>query len=195
MTLTLIQRTIWVCIINTVLFFSVCGRNAWAVELIKAEAALKNIFPTATDFKEKDIVLTGEQVRLVQESAGISFETTHSVTLVVYEVKASNVTIGYAFDDVVVGKWAPIHYLVGLDLQGVVLQVVVLEYKEIRGRPVAKKRFLNQYKGKTIQDELMLRVDIDGITGATISSRSMTDGVRKILHIYQFIKDSFSSDS
>jgi Na+-translocating ferredoxin:NAD+ oxidoreductase RnfG subunit len=92
---------------------------------------------------------------------------------------------------VVVGKWAPIRYLVGLDLNGTVLQVIVLEYKEIRGRPVAKKRFLNQYKGKTIQDELMLRSDIDGVTGATISSRSMTDGVRKILHIFKLIKDSF----
>ncbi len=185
----------WVCVLSAVLALSVCGRNAWAVELFKAEAALKNIFPTATNFEKKNIVLTEEQVRLVQESAGVSFEKTHSSTLVVYQVMAAQKVIGYAFEDVVVGKWAPIRYLVGLDLQGAVLQVVVLEYKEIRGRPVAKKRFLNQYKGKTIQDELMLRVDIDGVTGATISSRSMTDGVRKILHIYQLIKDSFSEKS
>lgn len=178
-------------LLSAVLVLSVGGRNSWAVELIKAEAALKNIFPEATNFEKKDVVLTEEQVRLIQESAGVSFEMTHSAKLIVYRIEASDKIIGYAFEDVVVGKWAPIHYLVGLDLQGTVLQVVVLEYKEIRGRPVAKKRFLNQYKGKTIQDELMLRSDIDGVTGATISSRSMTDGVRKILHIFKLIKDSF----
>ena len=178
-------------LLSAVLVLSVGGRNAWAVELIKAEAALKNIFPEATNFEKKEVVLTEEQVRLIEESAGVSFEKTHSATLIVYRIDASDKIIGYAFEDVVVGKWAPIHYLVGLDLQGAVLQVVVLEYKEIRGRPVAKKRFLNQYKGKTIQDELMLRSDIDGVTGATISSRSMTDGVRKILHIFKLIKDSF----
>lgn len=178
-------------LLSAVLVLSVGSRNSWAVELIKAEAALKNIFPEATNFEKKDVVLTEEQVRLIQESAGVSFEMTHSAKLIVYRIEASDKIIGYAFEDVVVGKWAPIHYLVGLDLQGTVLQVVVLEYKEIRGRPVAKKRFLNQYKGKTIQDELMLRSDIDGVTGATISSRSMTDGVRKILHIFKLIKDSF----
>lgn len=178
-------------LLSAVLVLSVGGRNAWAVELIKAEAALKNIFPAATNFEKSNVVLTEEQVRLIQESAGVSFEKTHSAKLIVYRIDASDKIIGYAFEDVVVGKWAPIHYLVGLDLQGAVLQVVVLEYKEIRGRPVAKKRFLNQYKGKTIQDELMLRSDIDGVTGATISSRSMTDGVRKILHIFKMIKDSF----
>lgn len=186
-----------ICKINFVfisfLVISVCAPNVWAVELVKTDAALKHIFPTATTFEKKDLVLDGEQLRLVQESAGVSFGQTHSSKLVVYQIKDSEGAIGYAFEDVVVGKWAPIRYLVAIDLDGTIVQVVVLEYKEIRGRPVAKKRFLNQYKGKTFQDELMLRVDIDGVTGATTSSRSLTDGVRKVIHIYQVIRDSFSS--
>ena len=90
--------------------------------------------------------------------------------------------------DTVMGKWGLIHYLVGLDTGGAVFHVTILDYQEIRGRPIAKRRFLRQYEGKTTLDPLQLYKDIDGITGATISSNSLTEGVRKILYIYEFIK-------
>lgn len=83
------------------------------------------------------------------------------------------------------GKWGPIHYALAVNPDGRIHKAVVLDYEEIRGKNVAKSRFLRQYEGKSTKDPVMLRQDIDGITGATISSRSMTDGVRKLLHIFE----------
>ncbi|PIW58254.1 MAG: hypothetical protein COW13_05350 [Candidatus Omnitrophica bacterium CG12_big_fil_rev_8_21_14_0_65_50_5] len=77
-----------------------------------------------------------------------------------------------------------------LSPEGQVIEVSVLDYQEIRGKPVAKNRFLKQYQNKTIHNPVKLKKDIDGITGATISSRSLTDGVRKILYIFELIKGS-----
>lgn len=102
--------------------------------------------------------------------------------------REQNAAVGYAFEDTVIGKWGPIHYLAGLDTNGAVSRIIILDYQEIRGRPIAKPRFLRQYQGKTLKDTLQLRKDIDGITGATISSNSLTEGVRKILHMYELIK-------
>ena len=43
------------------------------------------------------------------------------------------------------------------------------------------KRFLRQYEGKTLADPIRLNRDIQGVTGATVSSRSMNATVRKAL--------------
>ncbi len=164
------------------------GRCSSAEELVKAEAALRVIFPSASSIEKREIILSQEQIDSVEGSAEISFAGAHSWKIIVYILKDADAVAGYAFEDTVNGKWGPIHYLVGLNPEGTVLQTIILDYHEKRGRPISKKRFLNQYKGKTIHDQVLLREDIDGITGATISSRSLTDGVRKILHIYELIK-------
>lgn len=163
-------------------------RNSSAEDLVKAEAALRAIFPTSSSVEQREISLSADQVISIEENAEISFAGAHSQQITVYTVKENDAVAGYAFEDKVNGKWGVIHYLVGLNPDGMVLQTVILDYQEKRGRPIAKKRFLNQYKGKTVHDQVVLREDIDGVTGATISSRSLTDGVRKILHIYELIK-------
>jgi Na+-translocating ferredoxin:NAD+ oxidoreductase RnfG subunit len=162
--------------------------NAGAEDLIKAEAAVKKIFPSATVVEYRELTLTQEQMRAVEQAADITFGESHLPHLVVHIVKEGGSIAGYAFEDTVIGKWGPIHFLVGLDPSGKIQQTVILDYKEIRGKPIAKKRFLNQYKGKTLNNKLMLRKDIDGVTGATISSRSLTDGIRKIVHLFELIK-------
>ena len=169
-----------------IIFFFV--RNGFAEELIKVEGALRKMFPAAGHFDRQVISLSKEQIRRVEEAARLAFEGKHSDQVIVHIAREQNAVAGYAFEDTVIGKWGPIHYLVGLDTNGAVSQVIILDYQEIRGRPIAKPRFLRQYQGKTIRDTLQLRKDIDGITGATISSNSLTGGVRKILYIYEFIK-------
>ncbi len=89
--------------------------------------------------------------------------------------------MGYAFVDEVWGYWGPIRFVVCLDPGGVVLDVVVLELREARGRPIAGHRFLRQYRGRRPGEPLRLGREIHGVTGATVSSRAVTDGVRRVL--------------
>ena len=162
--------------------------SAASSQLVSVKEALKKVFLAATIFEKEEFCLLPSEIVHIQGKADLLFKDAHSARVTRYVVKQDEQVLGYGFEDIVHGKWGPIHYLVALDLNGVVLGIVILDYQEIRGKLIAKKRFLKQYIGKTIDNPLRLRKDIDGITGATISSRSLTDGVRKILHIYHEFK-------
>jgi len=154
-----------------------------AEELATADQALRKIFPQAQSFIRREILLTPEQTGRIAAGAQMTFDEAHSLKITVYLAQNSGRTSGYGFEDTVHGKWGPIHYLVGVDLAGAVIDTVILDYQEIRGKPVAKRRFLKQYRGKSARDPLQLKEDINGISGATISSRSLTEGIRKLLFI------------
>jgi len=170
------------------------GGTAWSVpptaaeELISVDKALQKIFRKASAFTPHTVTLSAEQISRLEEKADITFAGAHLETVTFYTAQENGQTVGYAFEDTVLGKWGPIHYLAGLNTDGQVKEVVILAYDEIRGRPVAKPRFLRQYKGKGLPAPVKLQRDIDGISGATISSRSLTDGIRKILYIFDDIK-------
>jgi Na+-translocating ferredoxin:NAD+ oxidoreductase RnfG subunit len=59
--------------------------------------------------------------------------------------------------------------------------VKVLVYREDHGSEVGSKRWLNQFNGKTKNENLTYQKDIAAISGATISAKSMTNEVNKLL--------------
>ena len=158
--------------------------------LITVEQALKQIYPKASGTEKKVLELMADDIRLIEQKAPLVFEGAHLDQIVVYTIHEDGTTAGFAFEDTVKGKWGPIHYLVGLAPEGIILQAIILDYQEIRGKPIAQKRFLNQFKRKAWNDRLVLGKDIDGITGATISSRSLTDGIRKVLCVFHLLMTS-----
>jgi hypothetical protein len=56
-----------------------------------------------------------------------------------------------------------------------------LVYREARGSEVRTKRFNYQYQGKNLDDPIRINRDIINITGATMSVRSMSAGVKRVL--------------
>lgn len=84
-----------------------------------------------------------------------------------------------------IGKHEPITFFVAITPDGHVKDVLVLEYRESRGDEVRQKGFLKQYVGKTSQDPMELDQDITPITGATISARAISDGVKKALTVWE----------
>jgi len=160
-------------------------RTTAADVLMGKEEALRQILPQAESFEKKVIVLSQEQKTKIGQLADVVFDAQSDHEYVFHIGKLKGKIVGYVAEDTVHGKWGPIHYMMAMTPNGEVSDTIVLEYKERRGRPVAKKRFLRQYIGKTVHNPIKLRKDIDGITGATISSRGMTDGVRKLLYIFE----------
>lgn len=144
------------------------------------EDALKAVLPEASDFKEEIKVLTAQQKKTVQVKAGVELDPEFDKEFYFY-VSSS----GTAVLDTVKGKWGPIKFIMAFDTQGKIKDVVVLELTERRGRPVKDRKFLDQYIGKSAADPIKLKKDIKGIAGATISSRQMTDGIRKLVYIYE----------
>lgn len=86
------------------------------------------------------------------------------------------------------GLFKKITFIVHIRPDGKVGQAAVMTYREPRGMEVRRSRFLKQYKGKSPEDPIALNRDIVGITGATLSARALSAGVKKILH---FIVDVY----
>lgn len=89
----------------------------------------------------------------------------------------------------VMGQNAPISFGVGVTREGVVRGVELVAYRESRGEEIRAPRFLRQLTGKRLGDKLQLGVDVDAITGATISSRSATLATRKALALAQVLRE------
>lgn len=173
-----------------ILFFLISfPQSAFSEHLINPDKALIKIYKEATRFEEVEISLTESQVQWIEDAAGLMFSREDLNKLRMTRVFKHDLLIGYAFEDTVLGRWGPIHYLTGFDKNGIILQTIILDYDEIRGKPISKRRFLNQYKGKSVKNPIKIRKDIDGVTGATISSRSLTDGIRKIVHILYLLNN------
>ena len=91
---------------------------------------------------------------------------------------------GWFVVDEVVGKHEAITYAVGINADGSVRRVEVLEYRETYGYEVAEASWLKQFVGKTADSPLKLHADIQNISGATLSSRHLAEGVKRVMALY-----------
>ena len=146
------------------------------------DEALKTLLPGASDIKEEVKALTAEQKKIVADKAKVEFDPENDKDYHFY-VSSS----GTAVLNTVKGKWGPIKFMMSFNEQGKIKDLVVLELTERRGRPVKERKFLGQYIGKSALDPIKLNKDIKGIAGATISSRQMSDGIRKLVNIYELL--------
>ena len=91
---------------------------------------------------------------------------------------------GWLIVDRVLGKHDYITYAVGI-AEGRVVGIEIMEYRETYGYQVRQADWRKQFAGKTVSDPLKLDVDIRNISGATLSCRHVTDGVKRLLATYE----------
>ncbi len=89
--------------------------------------------------------------------------------------------LGYSVETQVVSRSGPFTILVVVAPDLCILRAKVLEYRGERGREVRSRKFTDQFIGKCAYDPVELDKDIHAITGATISSRAMTEGVKRAI--------------
>ena len=94
---------------------------------------------------------------------------------------------GWFILDQVVGKHEFITYAVALDASGAVKDIEILDYRESYGGQVREAAWRAQFTGKRHGTPLKLGADIKNISGATLSSKHVTDGVRRILATYAIV--------
>ncbi|MGE5639901.1 MAG: FMN-binding protein [Clostridia bacterium] len=92
--------------------------------------------------------------------------------------------VGLVVLDEVIGKHELITYAVGIRADGAVRGVEILDYREPRGGEVRDPRWRAQFEGKRASSPLRLEEDIQNISGATLSCRHVTEGVKRLLALY-----------
>ena len=90
----------------------------------------------------------------------------------------------YAIQISEIGKTEPITFMVGMSPEGKVTEVVIMVFRENRGWEVKEKRFLNQFRGKTLRNAIRVDEDIINYTGATLSSKAVARGVKRALLLF-----------
>ena len=92
---------------------------------------------------------------------------------------------GWFLLDEVLGKHELITYAIALDAQGRLRGIEILDYRESHGGEIRDAKWRTQFLGKTAADPLQLDRDIRNISGATLSCHHVTDGVKRLLALYE----------
>lgn len=88
---------------------------------------------------------------------------------------------GYFVIDHVIGKHEKIKYAIGINANGTVKRIEIMEYNESYGYEVRNASWRRQFVGKSAASPMEFNVDIKNISGATLSSKHITDGVKRVL--------------
>lgn len=83
--------------------------------------------------------------------------------------------------DEVVGKHEMVKYAIGINADGSIKQIEIMEYVESYGYEVGEASWRNQFVGKTGAATLKLNQDIKNISGATLSCKHLTDGIKRLM--------------
>lgn len=160
---------------------AVCA-PAFATQYLNAEQAQRLMFPEASAFREQNLALTLAQMQQVEKLAGLP---ARSVNWRVVGAYKGDALLGYMVLDEVIGKFELISYAVGVNPDASVRQVEILVYRESHGGEIRNPAWRRQFVGKQAQAGLVLGDGIANISGATLSSTHVTDGVRRIAAIAQ----------
>jgi hypothetical protein len=147
---------------------------------LSEQQALKLVFPHSEQVLIEDHDLTPEQERSIALSLRYRLA---SRTQRVWRSITAGRTDGYAMILNEIGKEQYITFITGITPEFRVLRVALMVFRENRGGEVEDARFTNQFRGKNSSDRLMVGADINGVTGATLSSQAFCRGTKKALAI------------
>jgi electron transport complex protein RnfG len=143
------------------------------------EEALKKMAPDATD----PIVAAGNW-------------TTHGKKFEYYLASSSSKPVAYISSTAGKGYSSYIQMLVSMDIDLKIRDVKILGHAETPGLgdQVEEKSFIDQFKGKSLPEIKLIKGEskenIQAISGATISSRAVTNGVKDAV---QTLVDKYGS--
>ncbi len=145
---------------------------------LSEEEAVKLMFPKSEHIRKELLTVPPDKKMLIESRIGWKFP---EESFEVYIGETGAHIDGYALVQNTIGKHKPMTYMVGVDAHGLVSNVELLVFREARGSEVRTKRFNVQYEGKSVLDPVRINKDIINISGATMSVRSMTAGIKRVL--------------
>jgi len=161
------------------------GSDARAAALLAKDEALARAFPGAT-VEMKTVFLTDAQIAAVRERTG---REPASKLFTYYEARRDGHVTGWGVITTHVVRTLPEALLVALTPEMKIDRVLLLAfYEPPEYRP--PDRWFEQFAGRHGDDGVGWRVgrDVDGLTGATLTSHAVTGAIREILAIVEQVR-------
>ncbi|WP_369026919.1 FMN-binding protein [Qipengyuania sp. RANM35] len=155
---------------------------ALGTDYLSVAEAQRVLVPQAQSFLPYKIVLDAGQLKRIKAIAGVPQRTASPQ---VWKAMAGSRHLGWVLVDEVIGKHEYITYATAISPDGKVLGMEILSYRESKGGQVRNQKWRALFKGKTVEDQFKLNKDIPNISGATLSCRNLTDGVKRLLAIHE----------
>ncbi len=134
---------------------------------------LASFFPGAA-IEEQSYALSADQSAAIAAQVGRP-RSTYTIEI----ARASGQVVGYAVVDQELGQHEPIDFAVAFGPDGTIARVEILAYREAYGDGVRAAGFRAQFVGKRSASSMRAGKDIQIVSGATISSRSVSTGVKR----------------
>ena len=142
--------------------------------------AAQALFPPGAGFAPVPLaVLSDDEIDAVEDLADVRVRPRR---IRIWRASGDGGADDWLFIDQVIGKHEFITYALAVGADGAVTGFEILEYLESYGGEVQRPSWRAQFYGRSLANSaLRLGRDIDNISGATLSSRNLTDGIRKLL--------------
>jgi Na+-translocating ferredoxin:NAD+ oxidoreductase RnfG subunit len=144
-----------------------------------ASEAIAAAFPGAR-IERRAVLLDDSQARAVEQRAQAKLE---SRVATLHTAWRDDRVVGYAFVDVHPVRTLPEALLVVISPEGRVVQTRMLAFHEPHDY-LPPARWLKQFEQRELTPELRVGGTVHGIAGATLSTRAVTNGVRRALALY-----------
>jgi hypothetical protein len=144
--------------------------------------ALSEVFPGS--YQRRTIFLNEDQARLAEKQARSRLE---SKIITYYEGKSADGNpAGLAFFDTHTVRSSKEVVFVWIEPAGRVAKAEILAFFEPEDYRV-RQSWLDRLDGKSLEDEITVGRDLDGVTGATLTVRSLAAAVRRSLALSRFV--------
>jgi hypothetical protein len=153
-----------------------------ATDYMGIEAAQKAVFPQADTFTEVVLAQTPQQLRALLAQTGP--QPPHGVIRIWTATQAGKL-LGHVLMDEVIGRQNLITYAIGIDTEGALRNLEILSYRESHGGEVRNAAWRAQFDHRSALEQLRFGIDIKNISGSTLSSEHVTQGVRWLLALWQ----------
>ncbi len=140
-------------------------------------------FPGGPTVERRTAYLSAEQVERAQEAGHVKID---SRVWSYYVGIGSQGVAGYAYFETHRVRTMPETFMAVLEPSGALRFVELLAFLEPDDY-LPRPRWLGQFRGKVLDDELLVRRGIRNITGASLTSQALTDGVRRVLAVHSVL--------
>jgi hypothetical protein len=153
-----------------------------AADYLDIDTAQRAIYPQAETFQEIVLQQSPAQLQAILAQAGA--QPPHG-TIRIWRASSQGVLLGHVFVDEVIGRQSLITYALGIDADGNIRDLEIMSYRESHGSEVRNPAWRAQFAKRNTLDQLRFRTDIKNISGATLSSEHVTQGVRWLVALWQ----------
>ena len=171
-----------ILVISSLVLLGTSGEGQARLLLSKKEA-LGLAFPVGSTVEKKNAFLSREDLASIKKTARVSIK---SRMWTYFVATSSGRTVGYAYLDRVVVRTMPATIMVAISPEGSIRFLEVLSFDEPSDY-LPLRRWLKLFEGQDEPKQVRVGQKIRNVSGATLTSHSLTDAARRLLGLHQFL--------